>query len=190
MSKSKLVIICLLVALDAAIRAVVRTSLLPGQSISLVGNIIQITFVPNYSGFSWWVPQLPSWAKVVYQVLLIFLLIVAFPVYLFYKQTRRQPVWMDLAFVCIVSAFLGHLLGDLSQPYTTDFVRVFHSPSANLADIYATIGIGSLIIEMYQVSRIRKTREKGLRSFLAGMLATRKEFIQFVKSGFRRSGND
>ncbi|MBU1662514.1 MAG: signal peptidase II, partial [Chloroflexi bacterium] len=122
--------------------------------------------------------------------IMIFLAIAAFPIYLFYTQTRRQNLWIRLAFVGIVSASLGHLLGDISQPYTTDFIQVFRSPSANLADIYSYVGIGALIIEMYQVNRTNKPRGKGIRGFLAEMVATRKEFIQFIKKRFKSSNEN
>jgi lipoprotein signal peptidase len=190
MSKSLLVITGLLVILDAATKMVIRTVLLPGQSMAVFGNVVRITFVPNYSGFSWWVPHLPSWVNVMYEGLLIILVIAAYPIYLFYTQTRRNSVWTGLAFVLLLSACLGHLLGDIGQPYTTDFIQVLNSPSANLADVYAYIGLGSLMMELYLGIRLRKGLETGLRGLLASMLATRREFIEFVKSNFWRAGED
>jgi lipoprotein signal peptidase len=92
--------ICLLVAMDQVVRAIVRTNLTPGESIPLLGDVLRITFAPNFSGFSWWVPELPTWTKPVYMALRIVLLLAAFPVYLFYTRTRRQSIWADVAFVC------------------------------------------------------------------------------------------
>ena len=178
--------ISMLVIMDSVTKILVRTTLLPGQSVNLIGEIVKITFVQNYSGFSWWVPTLPVWAKGLHQAILIILAVMAYPVYIFYKQTRQDNVWAKLAFVFIVSASLSHILGDIGQAYTTDFIQVLNSPSANLADIYSYTGIGSLIIVIYRGIRTRDYREIGIRNILAGMKATRKEFIQFMKSGIKR----
>jgi signal peptidase II len=183
-------IICPLVIMDAITKAVVRGSLIPGESIPVIGDILRITFVQNYTGFSWWVPALPLWAKIVFHVLMVSLALVAFPFYLFYTQTRRQNLWTDLAFVTIVAAILGHLFGDLLQPYTTDFIQIFHLPSANLSDIYAYAGIVALLVEMYLVYRLRKPHRKGLRSSLEDAVATRKEFIRFIRNGSKSSNNN
>lgn len=89
----------------------------------MLGDLVKITFMPNYAGFSWWVSALPTWVNVLYAGLLIVLVVAAYPAYLFYTQTRRDSVWASLAFVFLVAACLGHLLGDIGQPYTTDFIH-------------------------------------------------------------------
>jgi len=188
--RSLSIVICILVILDAFTKALVRTYLHPSESIPILGNVLRITFIQNYSGFSWWVPRLSSWMGVLYQAILIFIVITAFPVYLFYTQTRRRNLWTDAAFVGIVSASLGHLLGDISQPYTTDFIQIFHSPCANFADIYSYMGIGALIIEKCHAHRNNTSRGQGIRCYLADMAASRKEFIQFIKKGFKVSSDD
>lgn len=103
--------IAVLVVSDAAARWIVRIHLQPGQVMPIAGQYLGVTFNPNFSGFSWWVLQLPSWAGMVYQLVLVLLLIFAFPFYQFFAQTRGTTRWTNISFICIVSACLGHLVG-------------------------------------------------------------------------------
>lgn len=174
-------LICLLVIIDQVSKAVVRKTLPLGGSISFIDEVLRITFSRNYSGFSWWVPPLPDWAKLVLQMLLAFIVLAAVPVYLFYTQTRRESIWVDIAFVGISAAGLGHLLDGFFVPYTTDFIQIFHSPGANFADLYSYLGLVALTVEMILSYRIKKTKWKGLRHFLAERARTRREFFAFLR---------
>jgi lipoprotein signal peptidase len=180
-------IVCLLVVVDQVTKGIVRKALAPGGSIPLIDDVLRITFFQNFKGFSWWVPTLPSWANSVFRVVLIFMVLVAFPVYIFYTHTRRQSIWADIAVVGIAASGWGHLMDDLFVPYTTDFIQVFHSPSANLADVYSYVGIGALAVETILVFRIRKPKWKGFRHLLAAAVRTRKEFLEFIMRGIRFS---
>jgi lipoprotein signal peptidase len=180
-------LVCLLVIVDQVTKASVRKALTPGGSISLISDALHITFVQNYKGFSWWVPTLPIWVKTVFRVVLICIALLAFPVYSFYTQTRRRSIWADIAVVGITTSAWGHLMDDLFVPYTTDFIQVFHSPSANLADVYSYVGIGALAVEIVSAFRVRKRRGEAFRHLLADAVRTRKEFLEFVIRGMRVS---
>ncbi len=176
-----LAIICLLVVADQVSKAMVRANLPPGGSINLVGDVLRITFVQNLTGFSWWVPPLPAWARVAFQVVLCFIVLAAFPVYVFYTHTRRHSMWVDVGFVGVVASGLGHLVDDFCVPFTTDFIQVFHSPSANFADIYSYIGMGALAVEAILMFRIKRPKWKGFRHLLMVRRQMWKEFIEFFK---------
>ena len=177
-------IVCLLVIVDQVTKAIVREALAPGDSIPLIGDVLGITFFQNFKGFSWWVPALPPWVEAVLRAALIFMVLLAFPVYIFYTHTRRQSIWADAAVVGIAASGLGHLMDDLFSPYTTDFIQVFHSPSANLADVYSYVGIGALAVETILAFRIKKPQWKGCRHLLASAVRTRNEFLEFITSRF------
>lgn len=151
-------IACLLVVMDQASKAIVRTAMIPGSSVPLIDGILRITFVQNFRGFSWWVPTLPAWTKPVFQALLIFIVVAAFPVHAFYSRTRRQSIWTDVAAVGLAASAGGHLVDGFFVPYATDFIQVFHSPSANFADLYSYVGIGALTLEMISTSKLRKPK--------------------------------
>jgi signal peptidase II len=176
-------LVCLLVVVDQVTKSIVRKAFTPGGSIPLIGDVLRITFVQNFEGFSWWVPTLPLWVKSAFRVVLICIALLAFPVYSLYTQTRRQSTWADIAVAGITASALGHLVDDLFVPYTTDFFQVFHSPSANLADVYSYVGIGALAVEMIYVFRVRKRKGKAFRHLLVDAVRTRKEFLEFILRG-------
>jgi lipoprotein signal peptidase len=174
-------IVCLLVIADQVSKAMVREVLAPGDSVPFIDRVLQITFVQNYRGFSWWVPTPPLWVEWAFRVVLIAIVLVAFPVHTVYTQTRRPSIWADLAVVGITASSCGHLLDDLFAAYTIDFIQVFHSPSANLADVYSYIGIGGLAVETVLMLRIRQPKWRGFRHLWAAAVRTRNEFLQYVK---------
>ncbi len=181
----RLLTIVLFVIADYASKVLVQSNLSPGERIPLIGNIFGIMYVQNYSGFSWFVPHTPAWVQISFQAFLFLLAIMAFPVYLFYTCRRRHTLWTDVAFVCLVSSFLGHSVVDIFFPYTVDFLEVFRSPSANAADLYSYIGIGALLIEMAQVYSLQEPRWNGLHQYLVDRANTRKEFFDFIRRGFK-----
>ncbi len=182
---SRLVVIFLLISADAVSKFLIQTNLSPGESIPLIGNVFRVMYIQNYSGFSWFVPKMPAWAQIGYQAFLFLLAILAFPIYLFYSKKRRHTLWTDVTLVCLVASLLGHSVVDAFFPYTVDFLQVFRSPSANFADLYSYIGIGSLLIEMAQFGSLRKLSWKGLHQLLIDMGNTRKEFFDFIRKGFK-----
>ena len=182
---SRLGIIFLLGSVDYVSKALIHTNLSPGQSIPLIGNFLRLTYVQNCTGFSWFVPEMPAWVQTGFQAFLFLLAVIAFPVYLFYTHTRRQTFWTDTSFVCLVSSFLGHSVIDVFFPCTVDFLQVFQSPIANLADLYSYIGIGALLVELAQVSSLKKLRSKDLYQHLTDMINVRKEFFNFIRKGLK-----
>lgn len=182
---SAMTAIGLLVILDALTKQVVRCRLSPGDSISLMGNFLRITYIQNFTGFSWWVPNLPDWVTYIFQGILALIVLGSLPVYLFYIQTRRRSIWTDLALIGITAGSLGHLVEDLFLPFTTDFIQVLGSPSANFDDLYAYVGVLALAIEIVYGARARKMRQENQVGFWNEMISTRKEFIHFVSEWFR-----
>lgn len=173
--------IALFVLLDWISKTFVRTHLTPGSSVSIFGNILKITYVQNHRGVSWFVPDVPSWSKYFLSGLFLVVIIAAYPVYLFYVNQRRQTLWVDIAFVGIMASCTGHLLNDLFLPYTTDFIQVYSSPSANFADIYSYIGIIALIVEAILIHRNQKNVWKGLRAWVEERKVLRNEILEYFR---------
>jgi lipoprotein signal peptidase len=156
--------ILLLVSLDQVSRAVVRTHFATGESRSLIGDLLKITFIPNYSGFSWFMPSLPVWVQSAYSVLLVLILIHIFPAYLYYGMKRRRSIWADMALVGLTSALAGHLIEMAWMPFTTDFIQVGHSPCANLADLYSYVGLFALGVESVAFYRLKVSSTPPVRA--------------------------
>jgi signal peptidase II len=176
-------VIAVLVFWDWISKTIVRAILTPGESVYVLGNALKITYVQNYRGVSWWVPELPAWSNIILQILSLFVVLAAYPVYLFYINKRRHTIWVDIAFVGVVASCTGHLLNDLFFSYTVDFIQVYHSPSANFADIYSYVGMVGLVIEIVQVYRSRRHVWKGFRQWVEERKALRNEIMEYYRRG-------
>jgi lipoprotein signal peptidase len=176
--------ICLLTLFDQASKAVIRTTILSGSRLPFIDNIIFITFIQNFRGFSWFVPILSDWFRTLFFVLRLIILAMAFPVYDFYFQSKQSSRWAWIALIAISAGITGNLLDDIFMPYTTDFIQIFHSPSANLADLFAYTGIGALAIEAIIQWKKKSPRWHGLRHFLTHIGKVRREFFFFLKNYF------
>jgi len=172
----------LLVLVDQAAKAIVRSTLEPGEHVAILGDLLRITFVQNLRGVSWFVPDLPSWALAALRLAWLFVALLAFPVYLFYTHTRRRSIWSSAAAVGLSAGCLSHFLDGLFAAYTTDFIQFFNWTSANFADVYAYLGLAAFAVEL--VSALRETKS-GSRHFLRRTFETRKAFLRFVQRGFR-----
>ena len=171
---------CLLVALDQVSKLIVRSTLAPGSSIPLLGDILSVTFIPNYRGFSWFVPVLPEWVEPPFLLLRLLIFVMAFPVYEFYKRSGRATGWAWVALIGISGGTLGNILDDLFMPYTTDFIQVFHSPSANLADLWSFVGVLALLVEVTLRWRRTRPRLQGFRYSWMKATQARREFFGFL----------
>lgn len=174
--------VSVLLLADQISKHAVRTALSPGDSVPIFGEVVRITYVQNESGFSWWVPPLPAWAAFVLQILLALIAIAAFPVYLFYTHTQRQSAWATVACVCIVGSCLGHLADNLFAPFTTDFIQILRSPSANMADLYSYVGIGALLVEAKVRLCKKRPRWQGFRHLLHARAALWQRFLAFLRA--------
>jgi lipoprotein signal peptidase len=180
--------IILLVIVDALTKAAVRACLSPGDHIDLIGPLLRLHYVRNVAGFSWWVPPMPGWAEPVFQVMLGLILLASIPCYRFYTQIRRASRWADLALVGVAAGLSGHLLEGLFLPFTTDFLQVLDSPSANPADLYSFVGIAAILIEMISYRQARPRSRRGMRAFLRAAWSVHTEFLDFIAGGLKGSG--
>jgi signal peptidase II len=181
-----LILSLILIILDQVSKAVIRTSLLPGESTKIIDNILQFTFTPNYRGFSWWVPEMPLSVHIIFDVLIVLILLFSFPVYVFFTKTRHKSLWADLAVVGVFSGCCGNFLDKFFTPYTTDFIHIFNlRPKPNLADIFTAIGLIGLFIEVIIYYKIKRPVWKGFIHFFTGDIETFKEFFRFLKNGFK-----
>jgi len=171
---------CLLAAIDQVTKLVVRSAMTPASSLPIFADVVRVTFVPNYRGFSWFVPVLPEWVKPPFLLLRLFISVMAFPVYEFYRRSARASVWASVALIGISAGTLGNVLDDLFMPYTTDFIQVLRFPSANFADIWSFVGLGALVVEGTSRWRKRQPQWQGFRNHWAKATQVRWAFFEFL----------
>lgn len=174
-------------AVDQVSKLVVRTTLSPGCSLPIFGDVLRVTFVPNYHGFSWFVAVLPEWVKLPFLLLRLVIFMMAFPVYEFYRRSGQGSRWASAALVGISAGTLGNVLDDLFIPYTTDFIQVFQSPSANFADLLSFVGVGALLVEVALRWRRKKPHWRGFRYHWTKATQVRRAFCAFLLHYFSRT---
>lgn len=151
----------LLIALDQITKGLIKATILPGEQIPVIKDILFINYVQNYKGFSWFVPDLPKEAKIIFIVFRIIIIFLAFPAYKFYTRSAGEKYKKAfVALVCLTGGITGNLLDDIFASFTTDFIQVFHFPSANLADLFSYMGLLFLIMEMSRRFCRRLIQEK------------------------------
>ncbi|NLP11130.1 hypothetical protein GX408_12110 [bacterium] len=171
-----------LALVDQLTKAFVRSTQLPDCRIPIVDDLLFITFIPNYRGFSWFVPDLPQWAAVSFFFLRILLLLLAFPLFSFYREQGFAGCWSRIALLGLSGGILGNLLDGLFTPYTTDFIQIGHSPSANLADLFAFIGLVALAAEGFGRWRRSGFNRPGLEALWKQSCERKRAFGAFLKS--------
>jgi len=177
---------CVLVAIDQATKALVRASFMPGIRNPIVDDIVFITYMPNCRGFSWFVPEMPEWVQLLFLLVRILILAMAFPLFDFYTYKKQESIWPKIALVMITAGVAGNMVDDLFLGCTTDLIQVFRSPSANLADLYSYVGITALAIGLGGWWKREKIRWRGSRRFLSRVIQSRREFQAFLRGYFVR----
>ena len=177
---------CILLVIDQATKALVRASVMPGIRHPIVDDILFITYVPNCRGFSWFIPEMPEWVQILFIIVRILILVLAFPFFDLYTHKKQDITWPKIALIAITVGVMGNLIDDLFVGCTTDFLQVLRSPSANFADLCAYAGIAALAIELVRWWKRNKAQWHGFRHFLSRMIQSRRDFLAFLRDYFIR----
>lgn len=134
------IIIIVIVALDQIVKKVVAGSMSLHQSIPVIGDFFQITYIHNRgAAFS----MLED-----FRILLIVLPLIFICAALYYITKRREtakPMFM-LSVSFIVAGGLGNLIDRLFFGYVVDYLDLQLFAVFNIADIFVCIGCGLLLI--------------------------------------------
>jgi len=172
----------LLALVDQLSKAFIRSAQPPGCRTPVIDDLVFITFIPNYRGFSWFVPDQPQWVEISFFFLRILLLLLAFPLFTFYSAQGSAGRWSWIALLGLSGGILGNLLDGLFTPFTTDFIQIGHSPSANLADLFAFIGLFALAAEGLSRWRRSAFSRPGLAAFWMRAVENKRAFLAFLKN--------
>lgn len=102
-----------LILIDQTSKFIIRRTMLPGSRLPFIDNILFLNLVPNYHGYSWFVPDLPDWLGPFFIAIRLAILVMVFPVYDFYTRSKRGSIWASIALICLSSGIAGNLLDDL-----------------------------------------------------------------------------
>ena len=155
--KHKYIIIVstLVVFLDQFLKYLVSRNMRIGQSITVIQDILNITFVRNSGAAFGFLNRVPE--HVTKPVFIVISLAFIVFIVLYYKNINMNNTLINSAFGLIVGGALGNLIDRVRFGMVTDFVEVgladLKWPVFNLADSAITVGI---IILFIQFIRFRK----------------------------------
>jgi signal peptidase II len=131
-----LVVVAVLL-LDQATKALVRSSIVPGEQREVLGPL-KLVDVHNHGvafGF------LGGGGA---PVLIVTFIALALLVGYFARHADRPLLWLPTGLV--LGGALGNLLDRIHQGYVTDFIHFPHWPAFNVADICITCGVVALVV--------------------------------------------
>jgi signal peptidase II len=124
------------VAVDQAVKAIVRSSIAPTETVDLVPGVHLVRVRNSGVAFS-----VLSGGGVL--PLLIGLVAVLALLAFFFSHLRRPLVWLPTGL--LLGGAAGNLVDRLRDGSVTDFIKLPHWPAFNVADIAITVGVFALI---------------------------------------------
>lgn len=141
----------LLILLDQLSKHYLENLLFPGQAISLIKNLFQLTLIHNPGGAFGLFRHSGSFLFIIIPVLVIALIL------LFGRKLPGKSFSGKLSLGLIVGGALGNLIDRLRFGYVIDFLdlslRGHHWPAFNFADLGISIGAIILCYKMLTVRR-------------------------------------
>jgi signal peptidase II len=130
-------VVALVLALDQGTKALVRSSIVPGQQNDVAGPLSFVNVHNRGVAFGF----LGDGGALVLVVVLVAL---ALLVFYFARHADRPLLWLPTGLV--LGGALGNLIDRVHQGYVTDFIRFPHWPAFNVADIAITCGVVALVV--------------------------------------------
>lgn len=126
---------------DHATKAVATSSLGGGQSVSIVGDIVELRWTPNPDvAFSMMrnLGLTPWSSPVVLAVMATGAMALLLAVW---WRSRKEGTWVNVGFAAAFAGALGNIVDRISHGYVVDFIHVKRWPVFNVADILVVVGI-------------------------------------------------
>lgn len=152
----------LLVAIDQLIKIYVHTQFRLGESVTIIPNFLNLTYVRNFgAAFGFLAQSHPSFREVFFLVLppLAVLIIV-----MIMRSLNDREIGQAIALSSVCGGALGNYLDRLQYRYVIDFVDIhvynkYSWPAFNIADMAIVLGVCFLLIQLLRES-IREKRER------------------------------
>lgn len=145
-----------LIAMDQLTKYIIVKTMHIGDSISVIGDILEITSHRNY-GAAW--GMLQNQMTFFYIITIIVLIAIAF---FYYKEADYNPI-MQLGLTLIFAGAIGNFIDRLFRGNVVDFIDTkiinYDFPIFNVADACLTIGVIVLLYEMLFNQKEEKRNE-------------------------------
>lgn len=138
-------------ALDQAAKAAVRSSLDPGETRELVGSVVELTYVRN-TGVAF--GQFAGSGALVGVLVLV---AVAGLLWYFLTHLETPLIWLPAGMV--LGGAAGNLVDRIEDGAVTDYVQLPHWPAFNVADLAITLGVLLMVlVAELHARRLRKAQ--------------------------------
>jgi len=126
---------------DHATKAVAATELGGGKSVSIVGDLVTLRYVPN-DDVAFSMLHNVGLASRVTPALLATMALGAIAMLLFvWWRSRREGALVNVGFATALAGALGNVVDRIMHGYVVDFIHVKRWPVFNVADILVVVGI-------------------------------------------------
>jgi signal peptidase II len=145
-----LITVGVIVLCDQITKLYVDTVMWPHQSITVIENYFNITYVRNPGGAFGLFAQ--GNRGIVRPLLLGLSAVAVVVIFLVYRSTPPDRGLVRLAFSCIMGGAIGNLIDRLRFDEVIDFLDVhwshYHWPAFNIADAAITVGVTILCLDL------------------------------------------
>ena len=135
-----LIPIAIIVVLDQLSKLAIRSSMSPGDSISVIGNFFRITYYRNTGAAL-------SSLEGQRALLIAFSSLAMIAAFVFLMMYKGRSKLLDWSLALIVAGGIGNLIDRIAFGYVTDMISFsIFPPIFNIADIAVTVGCALMII--------------------------------------------
>lgn len=129
---------------DQVTKALITVSMTPNQSIPLIGDLLQLTYIRNPAS-AFGLDLAPSWFNVIFGV--VASLVIAW----YMIRLPKREYWPRIALAMILAGALGNLVDRVRFGDVVDFIHVGLSsrvvwPIFNVADMGVSVGVTLLML--------------------------------------------
>lgn len=142
MNKKHLAIFISIFVLDQATKLIVSSQMALHESIPVIENFFNITYVQNTGA---------AWSILEGNMLFFYVItIVALYAMSYYYKEYRHDAWTQLSLVVMMAGTVGNFIDRIRLQYVVDFLDFnlfgYPFPVFNVADIALTLGVASLLL--------------------------------------------
>jgi len=134
----------LILLTDQATKALIAASMTPNQSIPIIGDLLQLTFIHNPAS-AFGLKLAPSWFNIIFGV------IASLVISWYMIRLPKREYWPRIALGMILAGALGNLIDRVRFGEVVDFIHVGLSsrvvwPIFNVADMGVSVGVALLML--------------------------------------------
>lgn len=153
------------VVIDQVLKAVVRSTMVDGQSIPVIQNVFHLTYLKNFgAGFGLFHTLNLRWIFIALGVLIIAMVIVC------HHRVPRKSLPPQLACALILGGAVGNFVDRLLLGHVIDYVDLRIWPSFNFADACLSVGVALLFAWLVTKGKngieIPRSKKRGIFAFL------------------------